>query len=242
MYNVSMKNKKHNEPINRDAVGYLRVSTDAQDDSGLGLEAQRSQIKAYAASRDLTIVRWYQDVVSGASTVKDRAGLSSLLDGLEPETVVLVAKRDRLSRDLNLALWCEKEISRFHCSIESCDGAGNGNSPTDVLLKNLILSFAAYERDLISDRTRSALQELKKTRTLGRPTFGHRFDANGQLEPDPLTHPTFKRMMELRYEELKFSEIARTLNNENHLSQTGKHFTPQMVRNLITRIESSEEE
>ena len=87
-----MKNKKHNEPINRDAVGYLRVSTDAQDDSGLGLEAQRSQIEAYAASRGLTIVRWYQDVVSGASTVKDRAGLSSLLDGLEPETVVLVAK------------------------------------------------------------------------------------------------------------------------------------------------------
>jgi DNA invertase Pin-like site-specific DNA recombinase len=239
-----MKNKKHNcgEPINRDAVGYLRVSRESQEESGLGLEAQRSQIEAYAASRGLTIVRWYQDVVSGVSTLKDRAGLTSLLDGLEPEMVVLVAKRDRLSRDLNLALWCEKEISRFHCSIESCDGAGNGSSPTDVLLKNLILSFAAYERDLISDRTRSALQELKKTRKLGRPPFGHRFHANGQYETDPDTYPTFERMMELRREGFKFSVVARSLNKENHTSQTGKQFTSQMVRNLITRIEKTKEE
>jgi hypothetical protein len=49
-------------------------------------------------------------------------------------------------------------------------------------------------------------------------------------------------MMELRSEELKFSAIARKLNKENHTSQTGKQFTSQMVRNLITRIEKTKEE
>jgi hypothetical protein len=49
-------------------------------------------------------------------------------------------------------------------------------------------------------------------------------------------------MMELRREGLKFSVVARSLNKENHTSQTGKQFTSQMVRNLITRIEKTKEE
>jgi hypothetical protein len=77
---------------------------------------------------------------------------------------------------------------------------------------------------------------------LGRPPFGHRFDANGQYETDPDTYPTFERMMELRREGFKFSVVARSLNKENHTSQTGKQFTSQMVRNLITRIEKTKEE
>ncbi len=226
----------------REAVGYLRVSTDSQDDSGLGLDAQRSQIESYAASRGLTIVRWYQDVVSGASTLDKRDGLSSLIDDLQPNQVVLVAKRDRLSRDLMLSLWCEKEIARVSCSLESADGAGNGTTPTDELLRHIVLAFGQFERSMIRDRTRAALQELKKKRKLGRPLFGHRYDESGRLEPDPETFPTLQRMTTLRSEGLNYSVIARTLNAENLTSQTGKQFTPQMVRNLLKTIESAAEE
>lgn len=232
-----MAQTNDNQDNAQNAVGYLRVSRDSQEESGLGLDAQRAQIEAYASSRGFKIVRWYQDVVSGASELKDRAGLTNLLNDLEPGTKVLVARKDRLSRDLNLALWLEKEAARIQCSIESADGTANGSSPTDVLLRNLILSFAAYERDLIRERTRNALQELKKTRKLGRPPFGYRFDETGNHEEDPEIFPTRSRMIELRDEGLNFSQISRRLNKENHLTQTKKNFTPQLVRGLIKNIE-----
>jgi len=231
-----MTNKKQT------AVGYLRVSTEKQNDSQLGLSAQRAQIKEYASRNGLKIVRWYEDVASGASQVNERKGLSSLINELEPETRVLVANRSRVAREMMLSLWVEKEIKRVHCVLESCDGSGNGDSPTDALLRNILSSFADFERHQISDRTKRALQELKKTRKLGRPTFGHRYNDLGELEPDPETYPTYLRMMELRSEGLNYSQIQRMLNKEEHRSQTGKEFSPSLVRNLIARIESSEEE
>jgi site-specific DNA recombinase len=231
-----MTNKKQT------AVGYLRVSTEKQNDSQLGLSAQRAQIKEYASRNGLKIVRWYEDVASGASQVNERKGLSSLINELEPETRVLVANRSRVAREMMLSLWVEKEIKRVHCVLESCDGSGNGDSPTDALLRNILSSFADFERHQISDRTKRALQELKKTRTLGRPTFGHRYNDLGELEPDPETYPTYLRMMELRSEGLNYSQIQRMLNKEKHRSQTGKEFSPSLVRNLIARIESNKEE
>ena len=118
--------------------------------------------------------------------------------------------------------------------------AGNGDSPTDVLLKNLILAFGEFERSMISERTRSALQELGKKRKLGRPPFGYRYDEIGQLEHDPSTHQTLERMKSLRSEGSNYSQIARTLETEGKKSQTGKRFTPQMVRNLLLKSETIE--
>ena len=234
-----LKNSSDQDNSTRTAVGYLRVSTDSQGDSGLGLNAQRAQIKAYADSQGLEIVRFYKDTVSGGSHPDVREGLSTLVRDLKSNQVVLVAKRDRLSRDLMLSLWIEKELSKVHCSLESCDGAGNEDSPTDVLLKNLILAFGEFERSMISERTRSALHELGKKRKLGRPAFGYRYNDIGLLEQDPNTYKTLDRMKLLRSEGHNYSAIARTLESERKRSQTGKRFTPQMVRNLLLKSDET---
>ena len=208
----------------RTAVGYLRVSTDMQEESGLGLDAQKDQIQTYADSKGIEITGWYQDTASGTTQVNQRDGLSSLVKDLESEQIVLVAKRDRLSRDLMLSLWIEKEISKVHCTLESCDGAGNGDSPTDVLLKNLILAFGEFERNMISERTRAAMKELGKKRKLGRPPFGYRYTEDGNLEEDPDTFPTLERIRVLQTEGLSATKITKKINAEGHRSQTGKEF------------------
>ena len=56
-------------------VGYLRVSTDGQED-GNGLDVQRQHIVAYAAVQGIQIDQWFQDVESGAK--EDRPGLAAL--------------------------------------------------------------------------------------------------------------------------------------------------------------------
>ena len=219
----------------RTAVGYLRVSTDMQEESGLGLDSQKDQIKTYADSKGIEIVGWYSDTASGASHVDDRDGLSALVKNLEPNQSVLVAKRDRLSRDLMLSLWIEKEISRVHCTLESCDGAGNGDSPTDVLLKNLILAFGEFERNMISERTRAAMKELGKKRKLGRPSYGYKYDENGIPVEDPKTYPSLLRIKELHAEGHNPNKIARIMNSEGHRSSTGKDFSRSSMNLIICR-------
>lgn len=227
-------------PMRRTAVGYLRVSTDMQEDSGLGLDAQRDQIQTYASQKGIEVVRWYRDTTSGTTHVEQREGLSELVKDLESNQIVLVAKRDRLSRDLMLSLWIEKEISRVSCSLESCDGAGNGDSPTDKLLKNLILAFGEFERSMIAERTRAAMKSLAKTRKIGRPPFGFKYDSSGQLKEDPANHPTLQLIRELHKEGVNPSRIAKTLNEKGLKSQTGKAFSRNVVFQILARVVGTE--
>lgn len=223
-------------PTRQTAVGYLRVSTDMQEDSGLGLDAQRDQIQTYATQKGIEVVRWYRDTTSGTTHVDQRQGLSQLVKDLESNQIVLVSKRDRLSRDLMLSLWIEKEISKVHCSLESCDGAGNGDSPTDKLLKNLILAFGEFERSMIAERTRAAMKSLAKTRKIGRPPFGFKYDSSGQLKKDPSTHPTLQLIRELHNEGINPSRIAKMLNEKGFKSQTGKSFSRNVVFQIVSRL------
>ena len=219
----------------RTAVGYLRVSTDMQEESGLGLDAQKTQIESYADSKGIKIVRWYRDTASGTTQVAQRQGLSSLVKDLESNQIVLVAKRDRLSRDLMLSLWIEKELSKVHCTLESCDGAGNGDSPTDVLLKNLILAFGEFERNMISERTRAALKELGKKRKLGRPPYGYQYAEDGTLEERSDEFPTLERIRVLQKEGLNANRIMTMINREGHRSKTGKDFSRNAVALILDR-------
>jgi site-specific DNA recombinase len=82
-------------------IGYIRVSTDGQEASGLGLEAQREKIAGYCNLYDLELVDLVQDTASGKA-MKGRDGLHRTLAMLkrgEAEGLV-VAKLDRLTRSV----------------------------------------------------------------------------------------------------------------------------------------------
>lgn len=216
---------------------YLRVSTLNQGQDGNGIQAQLDACETYAAQHGLEIAGIYRDVISGASHPRDREGLSRLMRDLKDGEGVLVHRRCRLSREMYLGLWLEKEIHRLGGTLESTDG-GNGNDPTQELFRHLVMIFAQYEKSLIRDRTRSALKKLKESgRKLGRPPFGFSYTESGDLEKNH-HYPTVVRMQTLRDEGSNYSEISRALNAEGHKSQTGKDFTPQMVRNLLFRMDS----
>ena len=81
-------------------IGYVRVSTDEQADSGLGLAAQRAAVTTEAEKRGWTLVAVYEDAESGKSL--DRPGLAEALAAVEAGEAagIVVAKLDRLSRSV----------------------------------------------------------------------------------------------------------------------------------------------
>src|SRR5687768_5521074 len=134
------------------AFGYLRVSTDQQADSGLGLEAQREAVQKTAARLGLPLAGVFTDAeLSGALDLENRPNLFAAVQGLRRGDVLIVAKRDRVGRDLVGVAMIERSIMRKGGRIVSAAGEGtDGGTDAGAMLQRQILDeFAEYERRLI---------------------------------------------------------------------------------------------
>lgn len=154
------------------AIGYLRVSTDEQGDSGAGLDAQRETINAEAARRGWGEIHIYTDVASGKST-KRRTQLAAALRDLAEgrASVLVVAKLDRLSRSMLDFATLTAQAARDGWSIVALDIGVDTSTVNGELIANIIMSLAQWERRIIGQRTKDALAAVRGRGTpLGRPT------------------------------------------------------------------------
>jgi DNA invertase Pin-like site-specific DNA recombinase len=136
------RRRRKRDPDPKKAIGYIRVSTDEQM---LGLGCQRDAIEAWCARHDAELVAVHEDIgVSGATPLEKRPGLTDALDGLvvDGAGVLLVAKRDRLARDLIIGAVVERMAERAGARVLSADEVGNGEGPEHQLMRNLLMSFA----------------------------------------------------------------------------------------------------
>lgn len=133
------------------AVPYYRVSTARQGRSGLGLEAQRKAVQAFAKAHGFTLLTAVVETESGSKC--DRRGLQQALALCKAEgATLLIAKLDRLAR--NVAF-----ISRLMEA--GVDFKAADNPYADKLIVHIMAAFAEHEREQISLRTRAALQAAK---------------------------------------------------------------------------------
>ena len=140
-------------------IGYVRVSTVEQGDSGAGLEAQRRAITAYCQSRGWTLIRVEQDVTSGAST-NGRHGLADALAAIrhgEAGTLV-VAKLDRLSRSVGDFASMLAAARREGWNLAVLDLGCDLSTPMGEAMAGMASVFAQFERRVIGERTKAALQ------------------------------------------------------------------------------------
>ena len=86
------------------AIAYLRVSTQEQGRSGLGIEAQRHAIESFAKREGITVDAWHTEVQTGkgSDALERRPQLAAALQAAQKAKLpVLVSKLDRLSRDVH---------------------------------------------------------------------------------------------------------------------------------------------
>lgn len=197
--------------------GYIRVSSEMQAQSGLGLEAQISAIGVYAAQKCLQLERIFTDGgVSGATEADARQGLTEALNCLKKDDTLLIAKRDRLGRDMGIVLGIEKTIEKKGARLISC--AGEGSESTDkkssLIQKTLADLMSQCERIDISDRTKRALAEKKsKGQRVGHVPFGMCVASDGiHLEICPQEQEILSEIRQLLVQGLSVRAIARSLN------------------------------
>jgi len=139
-------------------VAYLRVSTDSQGRSGLGLEAQRQAVAAHVAQAGGEVVAEFQEVESGKRA--DRPQLAAALASCRTRRAVLViAKLDRLARNARFLLSVVEGSGE--AGVVFCDLPTLPAGPVGKFMLTQMAAVAELEAGLISQRTRAALAVAK---------------------------------------------------------------------------------
>ena len=157
------------------AVGYCRVSTDQQGESGAGLDAQDRAIRAEATRREWDLIAVRVDIGSGGS-MKRRPELAATLDTLTSglASTLVVAKLDRLSRSLVDFAGLMSRAQREGWSIVALDIGVDTSTVNGELVASIIMALAQWERRVIGQRTRDALGSVRARGVrLGRPVTTH---------------------------------------------------------------------
>ncbi len=152
--------------------GYVRVSTEQQDESGAGLAAQETAIRGEVTRRGWTLVHLYKDVASGKSLSK-RPQLERAVAALEAGQVetLIVSKLDRLSRSVVDFGSLMERARASGWNLIVLDLGIDLTTPAGEMVATIMASLAQWERRIISDRTRDALATRKAAGVkLGRPS------------------------------------------------------------------------
>jgi DNA invertase Pin-like site-specific DNA recombinase len=221
------------------AVAYLRVSTQRQQRSGLGLDAQRAAIERFAATESLTIAAEFVEVETGkgADALDRRPRLAAALSTAKAaKCSVVVAKLDRLSRDVAFVAGLMAQRVPFIVAELGRDA--------DPFMLHLFAALAEKERRLISERTKAALAAKKAAgAALGNP---HNLIQAGSLgravlieRAEDLAHRLAPAVRLVRSEgATTLRSIAQALNRRGIRSPRGGTWHPSSVANLLSRSES----
>jgi DNA invertase Pin-like site-specific DNA recombinase len=202
-------------------VGYVRVSTTEQADSGAGLDAQRAAITAEVARRGWNLLTIHEDAgLSGKSL--NRPGLADALAMVEggDASAVIVSKLDRLSRSLVDFAGLMQRAQRRNWQLVALDVNIDTTTAAGALVANVMASVAEWERRTIGERTAAALAAKRAQGVqLGRP------------REIPL--PVIERMRELDRCGHSLAGIARTLNAEGVETPRGGRWHPSGIRRVL---------
>jgi site-specific DNA recombinase len=199
------------------AILYLRVSTDEQAESGLGIEAQRAACIAAAKRLGLEITGEYVDAgISGAKGIADRPALLSALSAVKRGGVLLVAKRDRIGRDMSITIAVESELARKGAALLSAAGEGSEDDSIGGLIQRRMIDlFAEVEREMIRTRTRAAMAEKKRKgeRVSRFIPFGYTLATDGiHLEANEREQRIIAIVQSLRADGMSYRAIATALD------------------------------
>jgi DNA invertase Pin-like site-specific DNA recombinase len=221
------------------AIAYLRVSTQEQGRSGLGLEAQRAAIEAFARTEGMLVAKWFTEVETGkgSDALDRRPKLAEALKAAQAiRAPVLVSKLDRLSRDVHFISGLMAQRVEFVVT--------ELGRQTDPFVLHLFAALAEKERQLISSRTKAGLQAARaQGRQLG--TLGR------QASPEQLVRAgvasstradDFARSVRPHVRVAmtdagdNFTRAATLLNAGKQLSAAGKPWDRRSVAAVVRRL------
>lgn len=208
-------------------ISYLRVSTQKQGFSGLGIEAQRTAVDQYLRGTSGTLLFEHVEVESGSLKARPVL-LQAIAQCRSLKATLVIAKLDRLAR--NVAF------------VSSLMEAGVEFVAVDIpyankLLVHILAAFAEHERTLISDRTKSALAAAKARGVILGRNGSHLAAANRAAAMEFAETLRLPILNAQKHGALTLRELAGYLNAHAHLTRQGALWTPSGVQRVLRRLD-----
>ena len=214
------------------AVAYYRVSTVKQGSNGLGMEAQKAAVKAYAGSKSLKIIAEYTEVETGTNKRYRPEVAKAIEESKRREATLLIARLDRLSRSVSFTSELMDSGIKFVCV---------DMPEANELTIHMMAALAQYEAKMISKRTKAALAAAKARGVkLGKPenlTMEARqrgADSNHEAAKE-YWRPLFGYMRLMRDNGFSYRRIAAALNSEGHRTRRSKLFNESTIYRILKR-------
>jgi DNA invertase Pin-like site-specific DNA recombinase len=205
------------------AIGYIRVSTQKQGRSGLGLEAQQAALAKFCTDEAFKLLETFTETESGADD--DRPQLNAAIErARKAKAPIICAKLDRLSRDVHYISGLMKHRVPFIVAELGAD--------TDPFLLHLYAALAEKERALISRRTKDALAAAKARGVIigGLRDKGRELQAEAEARAEAL-RPVFTELADL-----SLRALARELNKRKIPTATGRPWSAVTVTKVRQRL------
>lgn len=217
------------------AIGYIRVSTQEQANEGVSLEAQEKRIRSWCDAEGVSLIGVYSDPGLSGGRISNRPGLQRALSICRRGDLLIFLSLSRLSRSIKDILGIHTQLSRRGIDLVSLTEKLDTTGAMGKFGLHMLAVIAELERDVISERTRMAIQYLQRQRryTGGQRPYGWAVGPMGELLPVPEEQLLIGRCLELRSDGMGFHRIAVALNKEGLKSSMGTKIHAEQIRRWI---------
>lgn len=219
----------------KQAIGYIRVSTEQQADEGVSLEAQKAKIAAWCLVNDYELVSVQVDAGISGKSMEKRQGLQAALAGMKKDMVLVVYSLSRLARSTKDTLAISEQLDKAGADLVSLSERIDTTGAAGKMMFRMLAVLAEFERDVISERTCMAMAHKKAKGEKYAPVpFGYS-ELDGRLVAVESESLVVAEILSHRKAGKTLVQIADDLNERGIEGKRGGKWHASTVRYLIQR-------
>jgi site-specific DNA recombinase len=220
----------------KQAIGYIRVSTEKQANEGVSLEAQEARINAWCIANGYELVRVYVDAGISGKRMDTRKELLAALAALKKGMALVSYSLSRLARSTKDALAIGEMVAKKKADMVSLSEQIDTTTAAGKMMFQMLAVLAEFERNLVAERTTNALQHKKATgqKYCNQTPYG--FEAiEGKLVQVEQEAQVVAEIQAARAGGDTLQAIANSLNGRGIPTKTGKQWAPATIHLLMKR-------
>lgn len=214
---------------------YTRYSPKPDQDETDALARQEAPCREYAAKQGWEVASLFQDAAISGNE-ENRPGLWAAVASVKRGDILLVAAPDRLARDVFLAETIRRMVAKTGGRVVAVSNPLDDDKPADKMVRQILDSFAEYERNMISMRTRMAMRYKQRQGFLmsRHAPFGYRAE-DGKLVKEDREQGIIRMIGDAHASGMTLRGICADLDGKKIQPRSG-HWHPEKVRSILKRI------
>lgn len=222
------------------AYGYVRVSTSSQADNGVSLDAQEEKIKAWCIANGYRLDTVFSDRGMSAKRADNRPQLQKAISAVcqSRNGCLVVYSLSRLARSTKDAIGIAERLEKAGADLVSLSERIDTTSAAGKMMFRLLAVLAEFERDLVSERTKSAMQHKKSNgQRVGTVPYGFDLANDGStLVENESEQKVLADILDMRRSGQTLVQIADALTERNIPTKTGKaRWSHAVIARILAR-------